>query len=237
MLKITEIKEKDMADEPQQWVSTKDEPDKIEKVETEKEWKPKKGFYRFQTIGMIIVLIYIAYSLIYPPIYNAIMAKRVASQTTLNVNAKNGNTTKKAVTAKAFEKIRLGMSYSDAKKILGNYTGKTDFNTGSKSGLEYDYSNADGTFAAIYVLDDKVVGKFSANLVSGTKDVTQEQIDSLNTGMTEKEVTDILGGGETAMDVETDGDNMKTLVYASKTGGDWMIMFQDGAMTTVSQSN
>jgi len=105
-----------------------------------------------------------------------------------------------------YEKIKTGMAYDEVAKLLGSKGEETS--SRSSGDTEYKSMKWEGEkFVRVYVnfKDDKVTSKSQTNLTGGSSskgsaDINKEKYDKIKTGMSLKEVQDVIGskGEETS---------------------------------------
>lgn len=143
------------------------------------------------------------------------------------------------IDADKFKQIQNGMTYDQVKQIIGS--DGTEQSTTEVSGITtkiYEWE-ADGFGAATVTFeDDKVVNK--AQFGVGDKSsvqVTMDQYNQVQTGMTYDQVKQIMGGdGELTSDTKVAGHTAQLYTwYGKSAGSNATITFTDGAVDAKAQ--
>ena len=169
------------------------------------------------------------------------------SDTTLqknNISSEQSNTaTEKestGLTEENYDSIETGMTYDEVVNIIGE--DGTNISESEVAGIKtviYEWTASDGWGnATITFQDDAVINKAQFGVSSGDDvEITMEQYNSIETGMTYDEVVEILGGEGTLLS-DTEISGMTSQVYmwsGTSLGANANITFSDGKVMAKAQ--
>ncbi|OPJ64144.1 DUF3862 domain-containing protein [Clostridium oryzae] len=140
---------------------------------------------------------------------------------------------KTRVTYSSFLKVKMGMSYSQVKHILGK--GKVDSSSsteGYKSTV-YSWKTDNGDkYIIVGIQNGKAITKSQNNLNNKISNVTKAKYKKLKQGMTYKKVKAILGSGVLTSQYKTSSGSTMAYVWQSKNGGYIEINFSYGKLNS-----
>lgn len=145
---------------------------------------------------------------------------------------------KSGVTAENYHKIKMDMSYDDAKKIMGS---EGEVSSDSEvSGIKTTiYSWQDGLASInITVQNGEVVGKAQAGVETDTAEATMDNYNKIETGMSYDDVKKVMGGEGILMSESKIMDIESSIYawYASDHISNCTITMQNGKVSSKAQA-
>ena len=152
-------------------------------------------------------------------------------------NKEQTNDTDGLLTEEKFAQIQNGMTYEEVVDIIGS-EGTVVSESGTKGDpyhtVIYEFKT-DGWLAAANMTfqGGKLLNKSQAGLSNSEIEITLEQFNQLETGMTKEQVFDILGGE--GVITSDSGDTVMYSYNGTSLGANASLMFQDGKLVSKSQ--
>lgn len=154
-------------------------------------------------------------------------------------NNKNYDNTDKVqnrkFTMEKFMKIKMGMTYDQVQKILGEGDEESSSGNFSDRRADYKWENSDETGIYISFLNNKVIDKSQVDLESKNAKVTKSMYDKLKTNMTYNEVKSILGEGELSYKSKEEDYSAETYIWTNEDENYLNVNFIDGKLESKRQ--
>lgn len=153
-------------------------------------------------------------------------------------NKKQEEVVENKINNEKFNQIQTGMSYEEVKTIIGE--DGENISESEIAGIKtviYQWTAKSWGNAMITFQNDKVTNKAQAGLSSSDIEITLDQYNQINTGMTYDEVKTILGGdGQLTSETEIGGSKSQIYQWSGKgLGANCMITFSNNKVFSKSQ--
>ncbi|MGN0077119.1 MAG: DUF3862 domain-containing protein [Parafannyhessea sp.] len=169
------------------------------------------------------------------------------SETTTSTSSKSSSDSKASSSSKdstkidadKFKQIQNGMTYDQVKQIIGSDgTEESTTQVGDVTSKIYEWESDGFGVATVTFENDKVVNKAQAG-VSGSSSVqiTMDQYNQVQTGMTYDQVKQVMGGdGELTSDTKVADHTSQIYMWSGKSvGANATITFMDGKVESKAQ--
>lgn len=136
-----------------------------------------------------------------------------------------------------FINVEMEMSYEEVVALLGE---GTELSSSEVAGIKTTMYTWDGKGISnmnVTVQDGIVTSKAQLGLNDMDANVTLEQYNSVNEGMTYEEVATILGEGQVSSETKILDSTAILYEWVNKNGSNMNAMFQDGTLTSKAQFN
>ena len=168
--------------------------------------------------------------------------KKTSDKKTESVSSNSSTTeeTSSGINEEKFDSIQNGMSYEEVKNIIGeDGENLSETDIGGIKTVMYQWSASDGWGnATVTFQDDKVINKAQVGVSSGDDvEISLEQYNSIETGMSYDDVVGLLGGEGTLLS-DTNISNSTSQIYqwsGSSLGSNATITFSDGKVMSKAQ--
>ncbi len=166
-------------------------------------------------------------------------ASNSSSSKSSDSKTSSSSTDSTKIDADKFKQIQNGMTYDQVKQIIGS--DGTEQSTTEVSGITtkiYEWESDGFGAATVTFENDKVVNKTQVGVGDGSSvQITMDQYNQVQTGMTYDQVKQIMGGdGELTSDTKVAGHTSQLYTWSGKSAGsNATVTFTDGAVDSKAQ--
>lgn len=136
-----------------------------------------------------------------------------------------------------FLSIQMGMTYEEVKDILGEGKEESSNETNGIKIVMYSWRGNDSNDVSIMMRDDIVVNKDQAGLLDMDAQITLDNYNKIQNGMTYNQVQEILGEGQMISESEFEGTKCVIYEYVNKDGSKANFTFTSDSLIDKAQLN
>lgn len=149
-------------------------------------------------------------------------------------NTDNNNS---KVSYDSFLNIKMGMSYEEVKNILGDGTEISTSDMRGKKTTLYEFEGKGISNITITLQDDCVTSKSQLNLINSSSNVSLDDYNKINIGMSYDKVKELLNEGQLITESSAQGYTSCIYSYINKDGSNANFTFEDNVLKVKSQYN
>lgn len=141
------------------------------------------------------------------------------------------------ITYENFCSIQMGMTYDQVKEVLGDGQEQSSNEVSGIKTVMYSWSGSGVSNMNVTIQNDEVVGKAQSGLYKDKANITMDQYNKIENGMTYDQVKGILGEGEISSQTKIMDAESTMYSYINKDGSNANFTFDASGMSAKAQFN
>lgn len=156
-----------------------------------------------------------------------------STESTSSTPAKSEN----KITYENFCSIQMGMTYDQVKELLGDGQEQSSNEVSGIKTVMYSWSGSGVSNMNVTIQNNEVVGKAQSGLYKDKANITMDQYNKIENGMTYDQVKGILGEGEISSQTKIMDAESTMYSYINKDGSNANFTFDASGMSAKAQFN